>query len=98
MNLVEYLKKNSVDVGTIPFPEGETLLELNACDISEKEFEVDGKMKKFQVITYNGVSYYCPISVLRELKVFAEKNVNKVKVVRKGRGKTDTKYIVVGLA
>lgn len=93
MKLFEYAKTQTFASG---FPEGETVLELGEIDCEEvqSKFE-DGVRKGTKIKTRDGKEYFCPKSVLADLIKFANAGNARVKIIRAGKTKNDTKYIVM---
>ncbi|MEM4364078.1 MAG: hypothetical protein QXS90_02245 [Candidatus Diapherotrites archaeon] len=96
MKLTDFLVQNKNKLNVVStLPEGETLFDLPNCSLEEQTTEFDGKVKTNYIITQGDNKYFLPVSVLREInKVFSE-GATKVKVIRKGKTKLDTKYIVL---
>lgn len=98
MKLTDFLKENKNKLNVVSvLPEGETIFNLPDCSVEEQTTEFEGKAKTNYVLTQNDNKYFVPVSVLREISKLFSEGHTKIKVIRKGKTKIDTKYIVLGL-
>jgi hypothetical protein len=96
MKLQEYKKEQIFTEG---FPQGDTLVPLYEVEFEDYVFPTeDGKEKKgTKLIFPDKKEHYCPKSVLKRLIELQEEGFKIARVTRDGTGKTDTKYVTVGI-
>lgn len=77
------------------FPVGETLIDFADASVEESSIETSDGKKKVYLLKVGNEVYYCPSSVLTQAAKYCLEGITKLKVVRSGLGKNDTRYVVV---